>query len=360
MSVNPLVLVEDARELSEIVNLRLKPRKPLSTILGDGVRTKNLLTEQVDVHTLVGDWKMAPFVNKDGVASPITRKNFNSYSISTPCIKVKAPLTDSDVLLKLRAGTLNYETMGDIMIQNALETIAEDASEMNEMIALREEWLWSQWLTGTISYEDTDTNVSWEVDTKKPAANTFTVPVLWDQEAALISQDIDSACDIIQNDHQGPAPTLALCGRNAAAQLKIRIEKGWLPFIKTDTNIDAGTAALRATYNELGMKLIYRNADGIEFWEVSGSLTDDKDVVTPIIRDDYIEFVPNGPTAKGDRMKYYGRKRGMSGLMDGTAVGERHARSWVDKDADTYMQEVQTRPFFWAKHPQWYVSMKVI
>jgi len=359
MPIDPIVLVDNIVELTEVINARVKPRKPLSVILGAGVTSKNLLTEDIQVQTLVGDYKMAPFVNKNGTASPITRKNFNSYTIDTPCIKIKAPLTDSDQLLKRRAGNLNAATDTDVMKQNALEQIAEDADEMKEMIALREEWLWSQWLTGTIAYEDEDTNVSWSVDTHKPGGNTFTAPILWDQETALIYADMKKGAGIIQNDHQGPVPKLALHGVNSAAALLLRIEKGWVIPMKTDSGILAGNAQLIAEYNELGMSYI-GSIGGLEHWEVTGTLTDDKDVTTPLIRDDYMEIFSNGPTAKRDRKKYYGRKRGITGTFDGTAIGESSARAWIDKDADVYVQEVQTRPFFWAKHPQWYVSIKTI
>jgi len=361
MTIDPLLTVGDMREMTELVNLRLVPRKPLSSVLGTGVREKNLTTETLQVDTLVGDWKMAPFVNKDGVASPITRKNFNSYTLQTPCIKIKAPLTDSDVLLQRRAGTLNLQAESDVMRQAALEQLAEDADEMLEMVALREEWLWAQTLIGTIAYESEDGNVSFEIDTKKPVANTYTVGTLWTEEAALIQADIKVACGIIQNDHQGPAPTIALCGVTAAATLRMRIEKGWLNnYIGTQSNIDAGTATLRSAYNELGMSLIYVNADGIEFWEVAGKLTDDAGVQTSIIRDTYIEYIPNSPTAVRDRRKYYGRKRGITGTLDGTAIGKMSSRTWVDQDADVFFQEVQTRPLFWIRHPQWYVSQKVV
>jgi len=359
MAIDPIELVDDIREMSEVINERLVPRKPLSQVLGAGVREKNLTKEGVQVETLVGDWKMAPFVNKDGVASPITRKNFNAYVIETPCIKIKAPLTDSDTLLQRRAGSLDFANESDAMRQNALEQLAEDMDEMLEMVALREEWLWSQWLTGTIAYEDTDTNVSWTVDTKKPAANTFTVGTLWSQEAASMDADLSAACDIIQNTHQGPAPNICLCGVNAARTVRNRLEKGWATAMKTDSGILTGNAQLMAQYNELGMRYIGM-IHGFEFWEVSGTLTDDKGVETSIIRDDYIEIFSNGPRAVRDRTKYYGRKRGITGTLDGTAIGKMSSRAWADDTADVYYQEVQTRPFFWAKHPQWYVSMKVI
>ena len=359
MPIDPLLLVGDFREMTEVINLRLKPRKPLSTILGAGVMSKSLLTETIQIETLVGDWKMAPFVNKDGNPSPITRKNFNAYTIDPPRIKIEAPLTDSDQLLKRRAGTLNFESESDVMRQNALEQIAEDADEMNEMIALREEWLWSQLLTGTIEYENAESNVSWSINTTKPAANTFTAPILWDQESALIFKDLKTGASIIQNDHQGPAPKLALHGVNSAAALNLRIEKGWVTPIKTDSGILAGNANLMAEYDELGMSYIGQ-IGGIAHWEVTGTLTDDQDVTTPLIRDDYMELFSNGPTAKRDRTKYYGRKRGITGTLDGTAIGEKSSRAYVDEKADVYVQEVQTRPFFWAKHPQWYVSIKTI
>jgi len=359
MPIDPILIVDDIRELTAVINGRLKKPKPLSTVLGSGVMSKNLVTEGVQVETLTGAYEMAPFVSKNGKASPITRGNFEAYTIETPCIKIQAPLSDSDQLLQRKAGTLNFAADTDIMRVNALETLIEDADTMNEMIALREEWLWSQWLTGTIAYENADSNTKWSIDTKKPGANTFTANPLWSDQNALIIADMKTVAGIIQNDHQGPAPKIGLCGKNAAATLNMRIEKGWVTAIKTDSGVLAGNAQLVAEYDELGMSYIGL-IGGVSFWEVSGTLTDDAGVTTPIIREDYIEFFSNGPTAKADRTKFYGRKRGITAMFEETAIGEKSARAWIDEDADAYIQEVQTRPFFWAKHPQWYVSLKVI
>ena len=362
MALDPITLLGSIRELTEVINDRLRPRKPLSTVLGSGVTEKNLLTEGIQLETLVGDYNMAPFVNKDGVPSSITRKNFDAFTLETPCIKISAPLTDSDLLRQRSAGSLNFAADGvDVMQQAALKQIAEDMDEMLEMVALREEWMWSQLLTGSIAYEDADTNTKFSVDLKKPAGNTFTVSPLWSvmDNTPTVYEDIADAKGIVQNTYQGPAPTIALCGTDVAVALRRRMELGLITAIKLDSGISAGYADLSLQYNELGMSFLGRFGD-IDFWQVSGSLTDDRGVTTPLIRADYIEFVPNSLVGKADRKKYYGRKRGITGTINGTAVGKMSARSYIDETKDVYMQEVQTRPLFWWRHPQWYVSMKVV
>lgn len=359
MPVNPLAALE-TRTMTEVINNRYKPRLPLTVLLfGDGVRQKNLTTETVQLDTLVGSYEMAPFVKKDGVPMSISRKNFDSVTLETPCMKLAMPLTDSDELLQRRAGQADLGVGDSDPIRQAMiEQIVEDMDAMVTAEEWRVEWMISQLLQGTISYENEDTGAAFTIGTNKPVGNTITVSPLWDQEAATPLKDIAEAVKVTV-DANGPAPTLALCGANAADAIRDRMEKGWMTSLNTQNGIEAGSGTLVASYNELGLCFLGRFG-GIDFWEVRATMTVPETGQVPVIRADYIEFIPNSKPGKDDRTMFNGRKRGASAALNGTAVGKLFARSYIDEVKDVYMQELQWRPLPWIKHPNWYVSMKVI
>lgn len=360
MPADPLLALE-VRTMNEVINERHKPNKPLSAILfGQGTREKVLRTETVQVDTLVGDYEMAPFVSKDGAPVAINRKNFNSYTLETPCIKLKMPLTDSDELLERRAGVINLDASGnDYIRESMLEQIDEDIDGMQEAIALRQEWMISQLLQGSISYTNAETGAAFSLTLPKPAGNTWTVSTLWTQETATPLQDIAESKRVAQVVNHGPAPTIALCGDNAAAAIRNQLEQGWITAIKTDSGVLAGGGDLRAEWTELGNCFLGRIGE-VDFWHVSAEYTDDQGNTTKAIREDYVEFIPNGARGKADRTTYYGRKRSARAVLAGLAIGKIFAEARVDEDADVYVSHLQSRPLPYWKHPQWYVSMKVV
>lgn len=360
MPADPITALE-ARTMTDIINNRHKPRLPLTALLfGSGTRSKNLTTETVQVDTLVGTYEMAPMVNKDGKAVSISRKNFDSATIETPCIKLEMPLSDSDLLLQRRAGNIDVDTDGvDYMKQSALEQINEDIESMEIAIAYRTEWMISQLLQGGISYTNDETGASFALTLSKPAGNTFTVPVLWNVEAALPLIDIKNAKKVAQIDNHGPAPTIGLMGANAADALRTRIEKGWVNPITRDSGVAAGSASLLSEWEDMGLCFIARLGN-VDFWEVAAQYTDDKGVVTDAIRTDYVEFIPNSQTGVRDRITYYGKKRSATAVEANRSIGKVFARSYIDTIRDVWMSEIQSRPLTWWEHPQWYVSMKVI
>jgi hypothetical protein len=358
MPADPIAALE-ARTMTEVVNDRYKPRTPLAEILFSGVTSRNLATETVQVDKLVGNYKMAPFVLKDGVPVPVNRHNFDSMTLETPCMKLKMPLTDSDLLLQRRAGIISADATGkDYMREAALEQISEDIDTMETAIELREEWMYSQLLRGKIEYEGE--YAAFTVDLAKPAENDYAVPVLWNQPDARIFKDLSDAKKLITVDNHGPVPNIGLCGTQAAEALRAKIEAGDIKPIETTNGILAGNADLRAQWSDLGICFICRFAE-IDFYEVPTQYVDeDGTTMIDSIRPDYIEIFSNGPTAKADRIVYYGRKRSMEALMNGLAIGRRFARSYIDQNADVYISEIQSRPLPWIKHPNWYVSLKVV
>lgn len=357
MPVDPLKAIE-VRTMTEVINDRNKPQLPLTALLfGRGVKRKNLTTESVQLDRLVGSYEMAKFVRKDGKPVSVSRKNFNSTTVETPCMKLKMPVTFSDYLYQRMPGQSDLGARGEQVRKAVLSQISEDMDAMLFATQYRVEWMISQLLQGGLTYSNEDTGAVFELALAKPAGNTFTVGTLWTVETATPLEDINTVKRIVSIDQKGPAPRMALCGKNAASALRLRLEKGWVQVIKTDSGITAGNASLKEQYNDLGMLYIATIGD-VEFWEVASELDDDG-VVTPGIRDDYIEFIPTGSRALKDRVMHYGRHNSITALENGVDVSAMWARTFLDKDADAYVSEIQSRPLPWWRHPQWYVSMKV-
>lgn len=358
MPAEPLEALE-MRTMTAVVDKRHIPRMPLTAIMFGGVRENILTTETVQIDQLVGSYEMADFVHKDGKPTTVTRENFDSYTIETPCIKQEVTLSDSNILLERRAGVINLDAGGkDYIRESALIQINRDIQKMEAAYDLRFEWMISNLLLGVISYTNTDTGASFTISTNKPAGNTYTVANLWDVEAGAPLLDIADV-NRLAHENFGPAPTIGLCGRNAADAVRLRLSSGWDTAIKTDSGVAAGSGTLEAEWKDLGAVFIAR-LGGVDFWEVSAQLTDSAGVTAPVIRDDYVEFIPNSARGRGDRVVHYGRKRSAKAVNAGLAIGKFFARSWIDENADVWKASHQGRPLPFLEHSEWLFSLKVV
>lgn len=109
---------------------------------------KTFTTESVDVDFKKGNRKLAPFVHRriGGKTVPNTGYTTKTY---TPPYVAPDKVTTIDDILKRAAGESLYN--GLTPEQRAVKKMAEDYSELDEMITRREEWMAAQAIfTGTI------------------------------------------------------------------------------------------------------------------------------------------------------------------------------------------------------------------
>lgn len=109
---------------------------------------KTFTTESVDVDFKKGNRKLAPFVHRriGGKTVPNTGYTTKTY---TPPFVAPDKVTTIDNILKRAAGESLYN--GLTPEQRAVKKMAEDYSELDEMITRREEWMAAQAIfTGTI------------------------------------------------------------------------------------------------------------------------------------------------------------------------------------------------------------------
>lgn len=109
---------------------------------------KTFTTESVDVDFKKGNRKLAPFVHKRIGGKTVPNTGFTTKTYTPPYV---APdkVTTVDDILKRAAGESLYN--GLTPEQRAVKKMAEDYSELDEMITRREEWMAAQVIfTGTI------------------------------------------------------------------------------------------------------------------------------------------------------------------------------------------------------------------
>lgn len=347
----------DKRVMTEVVNRREEGKKALTAMLFPLSHEMDLTVETVQIDELTGSIGMAPFVEKNGKAIAVGQLNGQSYTVETPTINIKRPITCSSELLKRQAGESVFVTNGvDVYGQAMSKQIAADLYYMDATIDNRVEWMVAQIIRGSISYS-VDGGASWKVTLAKPSGNTFTVDTLWSASGAVPLQDIKTAKRKVQP-VSGPGFQIAVCGQTASDAISAMLEAGTLTAIKTDSGIAAGMGDLIANYQQNGM-LYLGTYGGIPFFEYAGTYLDDSTgASTPFIRTDYVEFL--APSSPMTHPLYNGAKCDAEAILNGMHIGRRFATSDLDKDAGTYISYLKARPLPIFKRPDWNISMKVV
>ena len=342
--------------MTEVVNRREKGKRALTAALFSPSQDVLLTSENVQVDELTGTNGMAPFVEKDGKAVVIDRLNGRSYQFETPSINIKLPLTCNDLLLKRQAGENIVISNGVDVYKNAAERqIREDLVTLDDTIENRIEWMVSQLIVGSVSYQ-VEGKASFTISTNKPAGNTFTVADLWDGSAPEPLRDIKKAKRIVAA-VSSPGFQIGICGENASNAISAMAENDKISAIKTDSGVIAGNLTLIEDFQANGM-LFLGTLGGIPMFEYTGTyLADNGGASTPYIRSDYVELLT---TARPEtRPMNYGAIRDIEAILAGMHITKRFATSDTDKDAGTYVAWLKSRPFPWFKRSDWNVSMKV-
>lgn len=358
MPANPITALTNRRVLNKIVNKRIKPYTALTNLVFPASTKKNLFEEFAQVDVLEGTYGMAPFVKVGQKAVIMDALNGTSYTIVTPFINIKRPLQYSTRLAKRLVGQNVFADNSNLIQQMIRQAIEEDVDYMNTLIDDRIEWMVAFLLRGQISYS-VEGQDSFTISTGKPAANTFTVSVLWDGGSATPLEDIADAKKVVAA-QRGPIPNVAVCGANAAAALRNMLETNQITAIKTDSGITAGRAELLSRIGEDGLIYI-GNIGDVDFWEYLGTFNpDDGGAAEVLIRDDYVEFFSTSQRALDMRSLMFGMIPDLRAIMEGNHITERYMASKMpDVDQGTYEGIIKTRPFPWLYRPDWFVSMKV-
>lgn len=358
MPATPITALTDRRILNRIVDMRINPYTALYNMLFPPSVRENLYEEfvQIDVDqdsTLT----MAPFVKVGTKAVIMNRGNGTSYTIETPFINIKRPMTYSTKLAKRIIGGNVFSNDRGQILQIIRNEITKDVDVLNKLVDNRLEWMAAMMFTGTVSYES-EGGDSFTIATGKAAGSA--VSHLWSvtDSSDVILEDIRDAKATVSA-ARGPIPDTAVCGSQAAAALRARIMAGRLK-LDTTSGIDIGHANMLSNIEQNGMIYIGRIAN-VDFWEYLGTyVADTTGVVTPLIRINAVEYFSMAPAAVASRKMWFGLIPDLKAILEGNAVTERYLTSKApDEDQGTYEGILKTRPFPWFFRPDWMVTQLV-
>jgi len=359
MAADPILALE-ARQLTQVVNRRERPRRALTTMLFPDSTHQNLLTETVQVDELTGSDEMAPFITKDGEAVAVGSDNGRSYTFETPMISVKRPLSASKLLFERMAGmTQVFAQDGtDVAGEAILKLIADDVAKMERTVNKREEWMIAQALTGIIAYTNEDTGSSFTIDLRKPSGNTFAAPGgYWTIAAPSVLHDIKVVQRVLNDNEVGQA-TDAVGDVTAADALDNLLEAKKV-MLDTNYNVSAGEATLIANYEANGMRYIGK-IGGVRFWEYNAKYpADGTGTMTSFIREGYFEFFSTSAEAEAMRRMFYGRIPDLDAMMEGSSVTRRYSKSELKKEPSVYIAYLKSRPLPWLYRADANVSLIV-
>lgn len=318
-----------------------------------------LPTEDIEMSLLTKGRETAPFVRKNAEGVMVAGHAETFQTVSATNIRIKRPITPSDLLYTRRPGTTIFVNGRTSTQRSAIRAhINRDLQTLNDLITNSEEWLCAQALQGTISYEVADQEV-FQITFPKPSGNNITLASgrAWDNADSTLPRPLQDvhAVKRVLSDEVGLQPTDAICGLTAANALLELAESGNLPAFKTDSGVSAGTISFVEQFNDDGA-IFLGTMGGVRFWEYSRTVTHNGSS-TALIRTDYVEFVTRSPAA--ERVLYYGAIADMRTITGNLGQMERFAKSWEVEDPSAYMALAASRPLPVPRRPGAMVSMKV-
>lgn len=341
--------------LTGAINEMKSPNQFIKNLLYGNSQTVG--TEDIELSVLDKARQTAPFVRKNGEGIMVEGHSERFQTVTAPNIRIKRPFTPSDLLYNRRPGTTIFPTRGQ-RVSAVQAHINRDLQVMADLITNAEEWLCAQSLTGTISYEVADQDV-FTITFPRDAGNdiALTSGRAWDASdltAVRPLQDVHTVKEIF-SDQVGLQPTDAICGATAAAAFLELAESDNISAIKTDSGISAGTISFVEQFNDDGA-IFLGTLGNVRFWQYSRTVLHNG-VATPMIRDDYVEFVTRSAAAQ--RVMYYAAIPDMR-LINGTlAQVERFSKSWEQNDPSAMIALAASRPLPVPRRPNAMVSLKV-
>lgn len=311
-------------------------------------RERTFPTEQIELGLLHGDRVMAPFVRRDGEAIMVDGLGEDFKTIGFPTIRIKRPLTASELLFDRRPGTVVFPTRRQ-QLSAIEEHIARDLANMMNLVENTEEWLCAKALLGTIDYEAADES-KFSVTFDKPSGHTLNAAATWATATNDLSVDFMAAKRLI-NGSVGLATTHAIMSQEAATNF---IKNTAIEAKLDNRGISIGQIDLQRQFAENGALYLGRLM-GVECWEYSRSVTLPDGTTEDLIPAGKVHFLSTSRDA--DNWMYYGAIPDMEALRGRLFQGKRFSKSWLEKDPSVYQSLLHTRPLPVTRRPGFCVTM---
>lgn len=307
-------------------------------------------TENIEFGIFTGDREIAPFVERDGEAIPVSGYGEVFQTVSPPNIRIKRPVKPSELLFNRRPGTVIFATSGDV-VSAAEQHVARDVKRLADMVSNSEEYLCALAIRGVISYVSAD-EANFTITIPKPSGNNVTLTTFWDDTAGTPSVDFLLAKQLC-SDEVGLGVTHVILGSEAMTAFLGNDEVKALLDTK---NVSAGALTLMEQFKDDGA-IYFGIYCGVQVWgyprtvKVGG-------VATDLIRAKYAEFLCVTPAA--ENTLYYGAIPDLEAFEGRVFQAERFSKSWTIPDPSSMQMLVHSRPLPIPRRPGSMVSMKVV
>lgn len=334
--------------LTEAINRIKSPADYLKQTLFGNHDPKE--SENIELSVLYGGRDCAPFVKVNGSAALVGGTSEKFQIIKAPNIRIKRPMQASEVLYARRAGTPIHVQGGTV--QSAIEAkVARDTARLADMITNSEELLCSQILQGKITYSD-ETGDVFQLTLPRSSSHSVDLGALayWTVSGVDPEPHVHDAKELISEDG-GVAPTLAICGKLAAAAFRAN------PKVREalDTrNLQAGQLRLDQQFGRNGV-IFLGNVYGLDWVEYPRKVNVGA-TATDLVRSKFVEFVSPGQGF----IIYYGSIADLKALEGGQFIGERFSKSWEEEDPSVRYQLATSRPLPWNNNPDGTYSLQVV
>lgn len=312
---------------------------------------ETLPTETIEFSVFVGDREVAPFVQRDGEAIPVSGYNEVFYTVGAPNIRIKRPVRASELLFNRRPGTTIFQPSSAPIVSAAEAHVARDTKRLADLITNAEEYLCALAIRGVISYTAADES-NFTITIPKPAGNNVTLSTFWDDPAGTPSVNFLTAKQLCSNE-VGLGVTHVILGSEAMAAFLANDEVKSLMDIN---NISAGALTLQSQFSDDGA-IFLGVFCGIQVWGYPRTVKV-KGVVTSLVRAKYAEFLCITPAA--ENTLYYGAIPDLDAFEGGTIQAERFSKSWIQPDPSVMQMLAHARPLPIPRRPGSIVSMKVV
>ena len=337
--------------MTAVVNEIKSPNSFLKNLLWP--REQKLFTEVAELATVDNTREIAPFIRRGGEAMLVGGHTRTLANLETPNIRLKRAFESSELVWGRQPGNVIFASQAEIRAAVSAY-MARELKILDDMIVNCEEYMCSQILQGGISYSveggDAFTATVPRSGSRSTVASTF-----WDQASPTPHADLHTMKELQAADSQ-PAPTIAICGSEAAATLIALAEGGTIKLTNRDGTLDAGRIELQNHFTAAGAIYLGR-LSGIDFWEYNRTATLNG-VSVDMIRPKYIELV-NPDNALSDRVMYYGAIDDVI-LEGGTLARKRFAKSWKREDPSALFHLEASRPLPWSRRANATISLKVV
>lgn len=342
------VKIYDPRYLAEVV----RQAPPVHTFMRDTFFTnrKTYPTEWVDIDMMKGDRRMAPFVNPRAGGKNLPGAGYETKSWKAPLVN-PSDVTYADQLMKRMPGETLYGGMTPA--QRAAKKLMEDYQRINDAVTRREEWMCARAMVdGKIIVKGE--GVYAEIDFLHTNRVKLAAAKQWGKSGVKILDDLDAWEEMVRVNGFANVD-MAIMGKTA---LKKFLEDEKVQKALDNRRIEMGLIHPKDLPN--GVKYIgHLNSPNLDIYTYSEVFLDDwTDPENPTIQ----PLVPGNVVMLASSSANYVMAHGQCSYIDEaenwvTAETERLMRSYVLRNPDRRMLEVQSRPLpIPDKVDSWFVA----